>query len=170
MSFDSSILHPAVKAGLERHAMVCKTLVCDPALADTSAFCQHYGFALDQAANAIVVVGKTNPPKYVCCLVLATCKLDVNKKVSELIGTRRCSFATSEQTLEQTGMEIGGVTPIGLADMPIYVDSQVMCRGEVVIGGGNRSSKILLHPSELSKLQSVTIIDRLGVLKGQVEA
>ena len=165
MSFDPSILHPAVKAGVERHAIVCRTLVCDPALADTAAFCEHYGFSLEQAANAIVVVGKTNPPKYVCCLVLATCKLDVNKRVSGLIGTKRCSFATSEQTLDQTGMEIGGVTPIGLPDMPIYIDSQVMSKGEVVIGGGNRSSKILLRPSELSKLQSVTVIDRLGVPK-----
>ena len=85
--------------------------------------------------------------------------------MSELVGTKRCSFATSEQTIDQTGMEIGGVTPIGLPAMPIYIDSQVMRMDEVVIGGGNRSSKLLLCSSELSKISCVETIDRLGVQK-----
>ena len=165
MSFDPDILHPAVRAGLDAHGIKCKTLVCDPELADTATFCEHYGFSPEQAANAIVVVGKTNPPKYVCCVVLATCRLDVNKTVSALIGTKRCSFATPDQTVEQTGMEIGGVTPIGLPAMPIYVDSQVMSQEQIVIGGGNRSSKLLLCPSELSKVECVEVVNKLGLPK-----
>jgi prolyl-tRNA editing enzyme YbaK/EbsC (Cys-tRNA(Pro) deacylase) len=162
MSFDPDILHPSVRAAIAASRVSCKTLACDPALADTAAFCQHYGFAPDAAANAIVVVGKSNPPRHACCLVLATCKLDVNKKVSELLGVKRCSFASAEQTRELTGMEIGGVTPLGLPAMPVYVDSQIMSKDEVVIGGGNRSSKLLLRPSELRKLEIVEVIEGLA--------
>lgn len=165
MSCEPNILHPSVKAGLERYGISCTTLACDPTLADTAAFCAHYGFASDRAANSIVVVSKTSPPKYACCLVLATCKLDVNKKVSELLGAKRCSFASADQTIELTGMEIGGVTPIGLPDMPIYIDQLIMTREEVVIGGGNRSSKLVLCPSELRKVANVEIIDALGIPK-----
>jgi len=164
-SGDPTLLHPSVKAGLETSGVSCSMLACDPALADTTAFCQHYGFAPDQAANAIIVVGKTNPPRHACCLVLATCRLNVNKKVSELLAARRCSFASAEQTMELTGMEIGGVTPIGLTNTPIYIDSQIMDREKVVIGGGNRSSKLLLCPSELRKLANVQVIHGLGIPK-----
>ncbi|HEY9870701.1 MAG TPA: YbaK/EbsC family protein [Candidatus Obscuribacterales bacterium] len=167
MSLDPDILHPSVRAAIESYGISCRTLACDPALADTAAYCEHYGFAPDVAANAIVVIGKTSPPRYACCLVLATCKLDVNKKVSELLGVKRCSFASAEQTKELTGMEIGGVTPLGLPDMPVYVDSQIMCEEEIVIGGGNRSSKLLLHPTELLKLTNVQVIDRLALPRQQ---
>ena len=80
--------------------------------------------------------------KFACCIVLATCKLDVNKKVSALLETKKVSFASAEQTLELTGMQIGGVTPFGLPDIPIFIDSMVMEQKEVIMGGGNRSTKV----------------------------
>lgn len=151
------------QAALDAAGIAYKELDCDPALADTAAFCEHYNFSLDQSANAILVAGKADPVKYACCIVLATSRLDVNKAVCKQLGVKRASFASADQTKALTGMEIGGVTPFGIpADIPIYVDGAVMERTEVVMGGGNRSSKIVLNPQELLKYSGVMVIEGLA--------
>lgn len=157
-------LHPRVKATLEKYGLHYKVFECDPTLADTAAFCEHYGFELSQSANTIIVALKTNPVTFVCCVVLATTRLDVNKKLREVTG-KKGSFASMDQTKEQTGMEIGGVTTIGVENMPIYVDSQVLNQKEIVLGGGNRSTKVLLDPKELTKLPEIKVIEDLGMPK-----
>lgn len=167
---DSGILHSRTAAAIESLSISCRTLPCDPALADTAAFCQHYGCRLEQAANAIIVMAKGDAARHACCIVLATCKLDVNKKVAGILQTKRCSFASADQTKELTQMEIGGVTPLGLEGMPVYIDSRVMQQDEVVIGGGNRSSKIALRPEELLKIAGATIIEGLALPKAGTEA
>src|SRR5437660_12841216 len=84
---------------------------CDPDLADTAAFCAHYGYPLESSANTIVLAARREPGVACACVVLATSKLDVNDKVCELLGVRKASFASEEHTREVTGMMIGGVTP-----------------------------------------------------------
>ncbi len=91
---------------------------CDPELADTAEFCAAYGFSLDESANTIVVIGKSDPPVHAACIVLADTRLDVNKVVRKRLGVKKASFASGETTVELTGMEIGGVTPFGLPDRP----------------------------------------------------
>lgn len=159
-----SELLSSVSNCLAEHNMAYRVLECDPQLADTAAFCEHYGFAPEQAANAIIVASKTDPPKYACCVVLATTKLDVNKKVCQLMNVKKASFATAEQTLSLTGMQIGGVTPFGLSSsIPIYIDSAILNNQEVVMGGGNRSTKLLFDPKELYKLPDLQIVESLAV-------
>ncbi|HET9546654.1 MAG TPA: YbaK/EbsC family protein, partial [Desertimonas sp.] len=87
---------------------------CDPAFADTAAFGTTYGYAMEDSANAIVVVGKSDPPRFAVCVVLATTRLDVNKAVRTRLGTRTASFAPAETTTVLTGMTIGGVTPFAV--------------------------------------------------------
>src|SRR5258705_3084665 len=87
---------------------------CDPALADTAAFCAAYGFSPEDSANTIVVVGKSDPPIYAACVVLATHRLDVNRVVKQRLGTPKASFASPDETRELTGMEIGGGAAFGL--------------------------------------------------------
>ena len=86
---------------------------CDPALADTAAFCAAYGFAPEDSANTILVIGKSDPPRYAACVVLAPNRLDVNRAVRDRLGTCKASFAASDSTRDITGMEIGGVTVFG---------------------------------------------------------
>lgn len=136
---------------------------CDPALADTAAFCAAYGFALEDSANTIVVIGKSNPPVFAACVVLATHRLDVNRAVREQLGTRKASFAPPEETRMITGHEIGGVTVFGLPeDLPILVDAAVMSRPRIVLGGGTRSWKVIAPPSILLTLPNVAVIDGLA--------
>jgi len=136
---------------------------CDPALADTAQFCAAYGFALDESANTIVVVGKADPRVYAACIVLAPHRLDVNHAVKARLGTRKASFAGADETRELTGMEIGGVTPFGLpADLPVLVDAAVMRRPRIVLGGGSRSWKVIAAPSILLALPNVEVVEGLA--------
>lgn len=157
---DATILHDRVREALDRAAIAYEVLACEPELADTAAFCAHYGIAPEEACNAILVVLKTEPRRYVACLVRADTKLDVNKKVAKLTGVKRLSFASSEETAELTGMLIGGVSIAGLPDgIPLYVDQRVMERPRIIIGGGNRTSKARLDPGELLKLPGASVED-----------
>lgn len=157
------LLHASTQAALHQYGITARAMACDPDLADTAAFCDHYGFGLDQSANTIIVASRTDPVQFVACLVLANTKLDVNKKVRSLMSARKLSFATAEQTKDLTNMLIGGVTVVGLPTIPIYVDSAVLERAEIIIGGGNRITKLILDPAELKKLPDVQIIDGLGL-------
>lgn len=140
---------------------------CDPALADTAAFCAAYGFAPEDSANTILVIGKANPPRYAACVVLATNRLDVNRAVRDKLGTRKASFAPQESTRDITGMEIGGVTLFGLpAGLPIWVDSRVMDRGRIVVGGGSRSWKVLLAPQSLLGIPGLEVVAGLATEPG----
>ena len=157
---DPSILHERVRSTLDGAGITYEVLECAPELADTAEFCAHYGIAAEEACNAILVVVKTTPRRYLACLVRADTKLDVNRKVAAIAGTKKLSFASSEETADLTGMLIGGVTIAGLPpDIPIYVDERVMEQPRVIIGGGNRSSKARLAPSELLKLPNASAAD-----------
>ena len=135
----------------------------DPALADTAAFCAHYGIPLDQSVNTIVVASKKEPKQYCACLVLATTRLDVNHGVRKLMGVSRVSFASGEETKALTGMLIGGVTVFALpADLPIYVDERVMAPDWIIVGGGGRSTKIKLAPDILRRLPNLTVVPGLA--------
>jgi prolyl-tRNA editing enzyme YbaK/EbsC (Cys-tRNA(Pro) deacylase) len=138
---------------------------CDPALADTAAFCAAYGFALEDSANTIVVIGKSDPPVYAACVVLATHRLDVNRVVKQRLGTRKASFASQDETGELTGMAIGGVTAFGLPDgLPLLVDGAVMERERIVLGGGSRSWKVIAPPSILLTLPNVEVVEGLAAV------
>jgi len=157
------LLDSRVLAALRANGISYSVLACDPDLADTAAFCEHYGFALEQAANTILVASKkVDPPRYAVCVVLGTTRLDVNRKVSELLAVKRLSFADAEITRELTGMMIGGVTAFGIDGIPTYVDAAVMSQQQIVMGGGNRSSKLLLAPAELLKIPAVAVVEGLA--------
>jgi prolyl-tRNA editing enzyme YbaK/EbsC (Cys-tRNA(Pro) deacylase) len=143
-------------------------MACDPAFADTATFCAHYGIDPGKSANAILVASRKEPKKYALCLVLATTRLDVNKKVAELLGIRKLSFATGDETVALTGMMIGGVTPFGIPPgVPIYVVRRIASLDEVVVGGGSRSSKLRIAPEVFTRMPGVQVIERLALERDQ---
>lgn len=165
-----SVMHdhdPAGRAWLETHlaplGVSYELFACDPALADTAAFCAAYGFAPEDSANTIVVVGKSDPPRYAACVTLAPYRLDVNRTIRDRLGTRKASFAPAEETASLTGMQIGGVTVFGLPPtLPVWVDARVMERPRVVLGGGSRSWKVVADPTILRALPGVEIVEGLA--------
>ena len=153
----------ALAARLDALGVPYELFPCDPALADTAAFCAAYGFDPDQSANTILVIGKSDPPRYAACVALATTRVDVNRAVRDKLATRKASFAPPEVTRELTGMEIGGVTVFGLPDgMPIWVDARVMDRERIVLGGGSRSWKVIGPPAILERLPGVEVVQDLA--------
>lgn len=156
-------LLPVVQKSLDKYKVEYRVIPCDPELADTAAFCEAYGYKPEQSANTIVVTSrKIEPTKYVVCVLLATTKLDVNKTVASQMGVKRASFADAETTIKITGMEIDGVTAAGIANLPIFVDSAVMNSDKIIMGGGNRISKVILKPAELLKLPNVKVVENLA--------
>ena len=159
--------HDAAEAPVRRQlaalGVAHEVMACDPELADTARFCEAYGIDPQDSANTIIVVGKADPARYAACVVLATTRLDVNRTVRKRLGTRKASFASAEETRELTGMLIGGVTAFGLPEgLPVWVDRRVMDRPTVVLGGGSRSSKLVVPPAELTKLTAVEVIEDLA--------
>lgn len=158
------VSHAELDALLAPLGIPYELFACDPALADTAAFCAAYGFALEESANTILVAGKAQPRPYAACVVLATHRLDVNRAVRTRLGTRKASFAGPDETRDVTGHEIGGVTPFGLPPgLPILVDAAVMQRPRIVLGGGSRSWKVIAPPAILTALPSAEVVDGLAL-------
>jgi len=159
-----SLLHPGVRAAIDAAGLAYEVMACDPDFADTAAFVEAYGIPLDRSANTILVASKGAEPTYVACVLLATTSLDVNTVVRREMGVRKASFARAEPTAELTGMEIGGVTPFGLPDaLPILVDARVMEPDWIILGGGNRTSKLRLAPDALRAVPSLRVVDGLAI-------
>lgn len=132
----------------------------DPDLADTEAFCERYGVPLEISANCVVIAAKRGGEvTYAACMILATDRIDVNGIVRKHLGARKASFAPMAEATSLTGMEYGGITPVGLPpDWPILVDEKVAAAAEVVIGSGLRRSKILLPGKALTTLPGAEAI------------
>src|SRR5918997_167743 len=136
----------------------------DPDLADTAAFCDAYGITLDESANCVIVAGRRGEvTRYAACVVLATTRADVNGVVRRLLDVRKASFAPMDEAVRLTGMEYGGITPIGLPkDWPVLVDARVVAMPHVVIGSGVRHSKIAIAGPALGALPGAEVIDGLA--------
>ena len=153
-----------VEAALTATELPYELIPCDPELADTAAFCARYGYPLDQSANTIMVASRKPEGHYAACVVLATQRLDVNKRVRRLLGVQKLSFAPPEITAEVTGMLIGGVTPLALpAGLPLWVDSAVMANEWIILGGGSRSMKVKVDPQVLTLLPGAEVIEGLAI-------
>jgi prolyl-tRNA editing enzyme YbaK/EbsC (Cys-tRNA(Pro) deacylase) len=136
----------------------------EPALADTAAFCERYQVAPSESANCVVIAGRRGgETRMAACMVLATTRADVNGLVKRELDVRKASFAPMDQAVELTGMEYGGITPIGLpADWPVFVDAVVAMTDRVIIGSGVRRSKLTLPGAALASLPGAVVLESLG--------
>jgi prolyl-tRNA editing enzyme YbaK/EbsC (Cys-tRNA(Pro) deacylase) len=136
----------------------------DPDLADTAAFCAHYGVPEAASANCVITAGKRGgEERFAAVLVLATTRADINGVVRKHVDVRKITFAPQDIATGLTGMEYGGITPIGLpVDWPILIDAAVVAAGPVVIGSGLRASKIVIDGAQLAGLPQAVVLDGLA--------
>lgn len=136
----------------------------DPALAGTAAFCERYAVSPAESANCVVISGRRDgEPRYAACVVLATTRADVNGVARRELDVRKASFAAMNEAVSATGMEYGGITPIGLPDgWRILVDARVAAAPRVVIGSGVRRSKLALPGNLLGALAGAAVIGGLA--------
>jgi len=161
---DDARIEAAVRASLDSVGARYEVLPCDPTFADTAEFCARYGIDPQDSANAILVASRREPKVHAVCLVLSTTRLDVNHAVADLLGVRKLSFASVEETAERTGMVLGGVTPFGVPPgLPLYVDARVLGRPLVIVGGGSRSTKIRVDPEVFTRLPGCRVVEGLAM-------
>jgi prolyl-tRNA editing enzyme YbaK/EbsC (Cys-tRNA(Pro) deacylase) len=152
----------APRPDVAAHVLVAEI---DPSLADTAAFCARYDVPLDISANCVVLAAKREGPRRLAaCVVLASTRADVNGVARRALGARKASFAPVELAVAETGMEYGGITPVGLpAGWLLLVDSAVAGAGRVVVGSGLRRSKLLLPGRLVTDQPGAAVLDGLGV-------
>jgi prolyl-tRNA editing enzyme YbaK/EbsC (Cys-tRNA(Pro) deacylase) len=136
----------------------------DPDLADTAAFCERYDVGLEISANCVIVAGRRGETtRYAACMVLATTRADVNGMIRQLLDARKASFAPMDDAVALSGMEYGGITPLGVpADWPILVDSRIVALPQIVVGSGLRRSKIAMPGSVLAALPGAQVVEGLA--------
>lgn len=151
-------------SGSDRPADTVLVSAIDPTLADTAAFCQAYGVLPEESANCVIVAGRRGGDlRYAACVILATTRADVNGLVRRRLDARKASFAPMDTAVASTGMEYGGITPIGLPEAwPILVDSSVVATPTVVVGSGVRGSKLVMPGRLLATLPNAEVIEGLG--------
>jgi prolyl-tRNA editing enzyme YbaK/EbsC (Cys-tRNA(Pro) deacylase) len=138
----------------------------DPEWADTATFVEHYGQdLLERSANCVVVVGKRGGASTLAaCVVLSTTRVDVNGAVRRRLGARKASFASTDTATGETGMEYGGITPLGLPDgWPVLVDAAVADLPYVLVGSGRRRGKLLVPGKAFTELPGAVVLEGLGV-------
>ncbi|MCD9195032.1 YbaK/EbsC family protein [Streptomyces albireticuli] len=168
----TDLMAPAVAAALggwtEPAAAQVEIAGIDPALSDTVEFCEAYGVALEDSANCVVVAAKRGgETSYAACVVPATGRADVNGLVRRHLEARKVSFAPMDTVLSATGMEYGGITPVGLpAGWPILVDPAVAAHPKLVVGSGIRGSKLWVPGPLLAGLPGAHVLPGLGVPVG----
>jgi prolyl-tRNA editing enzyme YbaK/EbsC (Cys-tRNA(Pro) deacylase) len=154
------LLAPPVVAALQSLPFEAYAAAIDPGLADTAAFCAAYAVPLEVSANCVVVAGRRGETSTMAaCLVLATERADVNKTVRKQLDVRKISFAGMDDAVTQTGMEYGGITPVGLpADWPVLVDAKIADVEWIVIGSGIRASKLLVPGRATADLPTALLL------------
>jgi prolyl-tRNA editing enzyme YbaK/EbsC (Cys-tRNA(Pro) deacylase) len=160
------LLAPAVLAALREwpRGKEVRVAEIDPELSDTAAFCARYGFPMESSANCVVVAGRREgATRYAACMVLATTRADVNGVVRRHLDVRKASFLAMDDAVALTGMEYGGITPIGLpAGWPVLVDARVDEVPAAVIGSGVRRSKLILPGAALAELPGAAVLPDLA--------
>jgi prolyl-tRNA editing enzyme YbaK/EbsC (Cys-tRNA(Pro) deacylase) len=158
------LAEPVVAAVAAHPALDVRVAEIDPALADTAAFCARYEVSLDVSANCVVVAGRRGgDTRYAACVVLATTRADVNGVVRRRLDARKASFAPMDDAVALTGMEYGGITPLGLpGDWLLLVDAAVAATPFVVVGSGVRRSKLVLPGAALRTLPGAEVVDGLA--------
>jgi prolyl-tRNA editing enzyme YbaK/EbsC (Cys-tRNA(Pro) deacylase) len=138
----------------------------DPDLSDTAQFCAAYGIALEDSVNCVIIAARRGGEvTYAACMITAATRANVNGLVRSHLGARKASFGPVDVVTGLTGMEYGGITPVGLPDSwPVLVDDRVAKLPSVVIGSGIRGSKLQLPGSLLAELPAAEVLPGLGVV------
>jgi len=137
----------------------------DPELADTAALTERYDLPLSASANCVVVAGRRGGEERIAaCVVRADTRADVNSLVKRELDVRKASFLPMDRAVQETGMEYGGITPVGLPEhWRVFVDASVLDLPVAIIGSGVRRSKLLLGGKRLGELPKAEVLERLGL-------
>ncbi|MGW8567615.1 YbaK/EbsC family protein [Isoptericola sp. NPDC055881] len=169
------LLAPPVLAALESWAAAddrvrrqVAVVEIDPDHADTETLNARHGLPPEASANCVVVAGRRGDVERVAaCVVTASTFADVNTRVRKLLDARKASFLPTDRATAESGMEYGGITPVGLpAGWRVLVDSRFAVPGALALmGSGVRRSKLLMPGELLCAMPGAEVVDGLGVAR-----
>ena len=164
LAVDHPELIPASVHAALVHVPTTLVFTIDPDHADTETLARVYDLPMEIMANAVLVQGRRGgDERQACCMTLAHRRVDVDNVVRRRLDVRKASFAPMDLAVAASGMEYGGITPVGLpADWPVWVDAAVADTDWVCIGAGNRTAKLLLPGADLLKLPGAERIEGLA--------
>ena len=113
------LLAPPVTAALAAWPAAGEVAVVeiDPEQADTAAMSAAYDLPMDTGANCVVIAGsRAGEERVAACVVRADTRADVNNRVRRLLDVRKASFLSMDRAVAESGMEYGGITPLGLPE------------------------------------------------------
>jgi prolyl-tRNA editing enzyme YbaK/EbsC (Cys-tRNA(Pro) deacylase) len=136
----------------------------DPDLADTAALAAAFDLPLSGSVNCVVISGsRAGEERIAACLVTAETRADVNNVARKLLDVRKASFLPMDRAVEESGMEYGGITPVGRpAGWRILVDPAAVAAPVAMIGAGVRRSKLVLPGAALADLPGAEVVEGLG--------
>jgi prolyl-tRNA editing enzyme YbaK/EbsC (Cys-tRNA(Pro) deacylase) len=160
------LLAPSVAEALDSwpHREDIAVVEIDPAYADTAAMSERYDVPMADGANCVVVMGRREgQERMAACVVRADTRADVNNLVKRTLDVRKCSFLPMDRAVEESAMEYGGITPVGLPEgWRVLVDSACLDIETAVIGSGVRRSKLLVPGRLLGELPHAEVLAGLG--------
>ena len=161
---DRELLAPVVGAALDAAVLDAAAVFAapiDPQLSDTEAFCEAYATPLERTVNCVIVRGhRGETVKTAACLVRGVDRADVNKRARKRLDVRKLSFAAQDEAVADTGMEYGGIGPVGLPDgWPLLVDAAVAACPWIVVGSGIRGSKLAIPGALVGTLPGADVFD-----------
>ncbi|MBT1161090.1 MULTISPECIES: YbaK/EbsC family protein [Bifidobacterium] len=158
-----------VEAGVPESKILGVTINTDEE-SDTDLWCPKYGVPFENTGNVVVVhTHKTRkaPPQFAAAFVTADTRADLNGVVKHTLEVSKVSFAPIADAVEATGMESGGMSPIGLpGDWPLLVDQHILAVPKLYIGSGIRPSKLVIDGSIFADIPGVTFVAGLGKPRG----
>jgi prolyl-tRNA editing enzyme YbaK/EbsC (Cys-tRNA(Pro) deacylase) len=148
----------------ESWAARLQVVAINPAWTDTAALVEHSDVTLEESANCILVIGRRGGVERIAAVVvLATTRADVNTAVRKHLDVRKATFLSTERAVAESGMEHGGITPLGLpSGWPVLVDARVVQQPRVVIGSGLRCSKLAMPGGCLTDMPGVEVVEGLA--------
>jgi prolyl-tRNA editing enzyme YbaK/EbsC (Cys-tRNA(Pro) deacylase) len=160
------LLAPPVAAALAAWPSAAEVAVVeiDPDLADTAAMSEAYDLPLTTGANCVVIAGsRAGEERVAACVVRADTRADVNNRVRRLLDVRKASFLPMDRAVEESSMEYGGITPLGLpAEWRVLVDPRCLDLEVAIIGAGVRRAKLLVPGRLLGRLPGAEVVPDLA--------
>ena len=161
------LVAPPVLAALAAWPTVGEVAVVeiDPEQADTAAMSAAYDLPMDTGANCVVIAGsRAGEERIAACVVRADTRADVNNRVRRLLDVRKASFLPMDRAVAESGMEYGGITPLGLpSEWRVLVDPRCLDIHVAIIGSGVRRSKIVRPGRLLGELPNAEVVDELAI-------
>lgn len=90
--------------------------------------------------------------KFVMCVLSAAKKIN-SKELKKILGIKSLRFATSDEVMEKTNCELGGVPPFGnIFELDLLVDKSITANEFMAFNAGERTKSLKIKTKDYLEL------------------